>query len=125
MSHSHKVCDYLNQDKAFHKHMNWQIDPGKLTAAFESAGYDLSAILTVFSRPGEPIFVELCDLTTGPEIDRNDFLSLRPTKIGRVGHFDFYEEPKYGDEVPLIVDDGQSCGTSHYYDLPVVSELLR
>jgi len=41
-----KVCDYLGRDAKAHveAHGNWACDPGKLTAALESAGLQCAAM---------------------------------------------------------------------------------
>ena len=59
-------------------------------------------------------------------------MKYRPTEVGRVGPYRFYEDPELGDEAPLlVVNEGGSHGpqavdvyVSHFYDLPTFDEVF-
>lgn len=53
------------------------------------------------------------------------FMAMKPTLIGRVRGYDFYEHPEYGDESPLrtITPDGRVKKTE-FYELPTAAEFI-
>jgi len=54
---------------------------------------------------------------------REKFLLKNPTLVGVVGNYRFYEHPFYGDEYPLLADDGKNVYVSCFYDLPTIWEI--
>ena len=57
------------------------------------------------------------------EINTERFFAMRPDWIGRVGPWEFYEHPKHGDEIGLIMYRQGRTFRSDFYDLPAIEEL--
>ena len=58
--------------------------------------------------------------------DYSKMMDRKPTKIGTVGHFNFYEHPIFGDEYPLLVTsikEPKIVGLSYFYELPTIEEI--
>lgn len=56
-------------------------------------------------------------------INKKRFFAVKPTKVGTVGGWTFYECPWHGDENPLVAVKGDACGYSVYHELPSANEL--
>lgn len=57
--------------------------------------------------------------------NRAQLMADNPMIIGTVRGIDFYEHPKFGDEVPLIADFNGKCGLTNFRDLPTLEELAE
>ena len=62
-------------------------------------------------------------------MSERELMRYRPTKIGQVSHYVFYEDPELGDEAPLLVVNvgtglPGSVWVSHFWELPSFEEVM-
>ena len=57
-------------------------------------------------------------------LNHEKLMAARPELIGVVGGWRFYEHPRFGDEVGLVMVKDENAYQSDFYDVPDITEIF-